>query len=130
MWHADGTRQRPTEAVVNTARLIREGRRWTITFEAKELHLPDLNGVRILARLLDQPDAPIPATELMAPLVAHPPTAGQARIAVWKALRAVLRRIDAAQPELAWYLRTTIRTGASCVFRPDPRHPTNWLIDA
>jgi hypothetical protein len=52
----------------------------------------------------------------------------RARVNVTRAIRAALRRIEAHEPELGHVLQRTIRTGASCVYRPDPDVPLDWEV--
>ena len=47
---------------------------------------------------------------------------------VTRAIRAALRRIDEHEPELGRLLQRTIRTGTSCVYRPDPDAPLRWEV--
>jgi hypothetical protein len=47
-----------------------------------------------------------------------PDTGERARIAVGKAIRRALTRIEVADPDLADHLRRTIRTGIRCSYRP------------
>lgn len=57
------------------------------------------------------------------------PTGGsaeRARVAVAKRIRAALERIGEESPELQRYLDATVRTGAFCVYRPDPGRPVDW----
>ena len=54
----------------------------------------------------------------------------RARINVTRAIRAALRRIAAHEPELGHVLQRTIRTGASCVYQPDPDAPLVWEVSA
>jgi hypothetical protein len=50
----------------------------------------------------------------------------RARVAVRKAIAAALVGIDAHDPSLARRLRTSVRTGTSCRYEPDPDHPVVW----
>lgn len=52
--------------------------------------------------------------------------ANRARVAVAKAVRIALARIDAHCGDLASHLRLTIRTGTFCCYVPDPLRPTAW----
>lgn len=57
------------------------------------------------------------------------PTGGsaeRARVAVAKRIRAALERIGEESPELQRYLDATVRTGAFCVYRPDPGRRVAW----
>lgn len=50
----------------------------------------------------------------------------RARIKVSRAIALAIRRIGSYHPELAAHLRATIRTGAFCIYLPDPRLPIRW----
>jgi tetratricopeptide (TPR) repeat protein len=52
----------------------------------------------------------------------------RARVNVTRAIRAALRRIGAHEPELAHLLQRSVRTGASCVYQPDPESPLHWHV--
>jgi AAA ATPase domain len=54
----------------------------------------------------------------------------RARVNVTRAIRAALRRIAEHEPELGHRLQRTIRTGASCAYRPDTDPPLHWEIRA
>jgi tetratricopeptide (TPR) repeat protein len=54
--------------------------------------------------------------------------AERARLNVYKGIKAVLRKIAKANPALGHHLATTVRTGALCSYRPDPRVPAVWKI--
>ena len=55
--------------------------------------------------------------------------ADQARAAVRRAIRAALARLELHDGEVAYALRTTIRTGATCRYEPDPFRPVEWQLD-
>lgn len=55
--------------------------------------------------------------------------AEQARVNVTRALRTALRNIARADPALAEHLDHAVRTGASCMYRPDPRAPISWTVE-
>lgn len=50
----------------------------------------------------------------------------RARVAVTRALRQTMARIDEHHPELGEHLGRTIRTGTYCSYQPDPRVPADW----
>jgi len=106
----------------------REGDYWTIAYESRVIRLHDAKGLRYLARLLRQPGRPVHVTELAE---GGAPTAKgadleRARLAVTKAIKAALARIDAAHPELGRHLTATVRRGYVRVYLPDPRSPISW----
>jgi len=51
-----------------------------------------------------------------------------ARVAVRKAVTGALDRIAEHDPALAHLLRSTVRTGGSCVYVPDPNVPVTWQL--
>jgi len=56
-------------------------------------------------------------------------SAERARIAVRKAIAAALDRIEAEDISTARVLRTTVRTGTTCCYEPDPVRPAAWRLD-
>lgn len=54
--------------------------------------------------------------------------AERARLNVTRAIKAVIRRISRGNPNLGRYLETTVRTGAFCSYRPDPRIKVTWKL--
>jgi tetratricopeptide (TPR) repeat protein len=54
--------------------------------------------------------------------------AERARVNVTRAIRTVLRRIDARDAELGKHLKATIRTGTFCVYDPDAGDAVTWEI--
>lgn len=56
-------------------------------------------------------------------------SAERARVAVRKAIAAALDRVDAEDPVTARMLRTTVRTGTTCSYEPDPVSPVSWRLD-
>jgi non-specific serine/threonine protein kinase len=59
----------------------------------------------------------------------HAPGPGErARQSVTKAIKSALRRIEDHSPALGRHLAATIRTGAVCTYRPDPRVPIEWRL--
>jgi hypothetical protein len=106
----------------------REGEYWTIAYDGQVFRLRDAKGLLYLARLLRLPGHPIPVTEL-AERGAGPAdhaSLERARLAVTKAIRIALARIQAAHPGLGRHLSATVRRGYSCVYLPDPRTPIAW----
>jgi len=107
----------------------REGEYWTIVYERRVIRLHDAKGLRYLARLLGQPGRPVHVTELAEGGATAAQDAGleRARLAVTKAIKAALARIDAAHPELGRHLTATVRRGYACVYLPDPRSLIAWV---
>jgi hypothetical protein len=55
--------------------------------------------------------------------------AERARVNVTRAIRAAIRRIGGYDAALGRELGAAVRTGAFCVYEPDPRRPRSWRID-
>lgn len=54
--------------------------------------------------------------------------AEKARLNVTRAIKSAIDRLKRQHPHLGVYLETTVRTGAFCVYRPDPRFPIQWAL--
>ncbi|MEW6272005.1 MAG: hypothetical protein AB1689_22210, partial [Thermodesulfobacteriota bacterium] len=54
--------------------------------------------------------------------------AERARLAVTKAIRYSLRKIERAHPDLGALLATAVKTGVTCRYEPDPRARIRWLL--
>ena len=52
----------------------------------------------------------------------------RARTAVRKAIKRAIDEIDAADPVIGQLLRSSISTGATCVYVPDPNAPVRWSL--
>jgi len=115
-----------------------EGEFWTIVFGGHTCCLRDTVGVRYLAHLLGRPHDDVSALEIVA-AAKHADTSCQqtfdpkalerARVNVTRAVKAVLARLEAHHPYLHQHLRATVRTGAACSYKPDPRLPAVWEGD-
>jgi hypothetical protein len=117
----------PAHVSANAHVFRREGDYWTIIHQGRVLRLRDTKGLRHLARLLHQPDEPVRVTELTGGTAAiNGAGLERARLAVTKAIKAALARIEAGDPELGRYLTATVRRGYVCVYRPDSRSPIRW----
>jgi hypothetical protein len=55
--------------------------------------------------------------------------AERARVNVTRAIRAAIRRVASYDPRLGAELGTAVRTGAYCVYDPDPRRPRRWRVE-
>jgi hypothetical protein len=55
--------------------------------------------------------------------------AEHARATVRRAIRAALDRLELHDGEVAQALRTTVLTGATCRYEPDPYRPVVWRVD-
>ena len=117
---------------------------WTIDDGRTTLHLNDGRGVRLLAVLLGHPGREIHSLELVRIVDAGPGTvvgpgghdrtasgshAERARVNVTRAIRTTLRRVAGYDARLGRELEGCIRTGAFCVYEPDPRRPVRWTVD-
>jgi hypothetical protein len=106
----------------------REGDYWTITYGGTAVRLRDAVGVHYLVRLLAHPNQAFTVEELLATVRgARATDPERARSAVSKRIKDVLRRIEAYHPTLGHRLHAGIRTGASCVYRPDPEDSPTWV---
>jgi hypothetical protein len=52
--------------------------------------------------------------------------AERARVAVTRAIRTTLKRIEQEHPQLGRHLTATVRTGNFCSYLPDDRFPIEW----
>lgn len=116
----------------------RDGEYWTILYEGAGCRLRDSIGLRHLAELLGRPGERISALDLQRIAQGGPTPTGmpyggasleQARVNVTRALRSALRRIGTHHRALGEHLERTLRTGASCVYAPDPRAPLRWSVN-
>lgn len=55
-------------------------------------------------------------------------SAERARLNVTRAIRSVVQRIAAANPDLGEHLRLTVRTGTFCSYQPDPAAGAVWNV--
>ncbi|WP_143447825.1 hypothetical protein [Kineosporia sp. R_H_3] len=54
----------------------------------------------------------------------------RARVAVRKAIATAIARIADADAATGRLLTDTVRTGATCVYNPDPARPVEWILDS
>jgi hypothetical protein len=47
---------------------------------------------------------------------------------VTKAIKGAIAKIRAGDASMGRHLATSIRTGNSCVYDPDPAHPISWQL--
>jgi pimeloyl-ACP methyl ester carboxylesterase len=52
----------------------------------------------------------------------------RARLMVTKAIKAAIAKIRAGDASIGRHLATSIKTGNSCVYDPDPAHPISWQL--
>jgi hypothetical protein len=55
--------------------------------------------------------------------------AERARVNVTRAIRAAIRRVGSYDARLGAELAAAVRTGAYCVYTPDPRRPRRWRVE-
>ena len=115
----------------------RDGDLWTVILEGRTIHLRDTRGLRYVAVLLHRPGTEV-ATEALrrAALddngqVERWPQRDErshqrAHLTVIKAITTTLKHIRTIDPDLAAYLKATIRRGHLCQYVPDPRDPIEW----
>ena len=51
-----------------------------------------------------------------------------ARLAVTKAIRYAIRKVERAHPPVGGILAATVKTGTFCRYEPDPRRPIRWTL--
>jgi len=114
----------------------REGEYWTIVYRGTVLRLRDVKGLRYLVVLLSRPGERVAAVELMRQGQAAEPApqrdalldVERARSAVTKRIKSAIQRITYYYPALGYHLTASIRTGAWCVYQPDPAWPVEWAM--
>ena len=52
----------------------------------------------------------------------------RARLAVTKAIRYAIRKVERAHPPVGGILAATVKTGTFCRYEPDPRRPIRWTL--
>ena len=104
----------------------REGEYWTIRYEGQVVRLRHTKGLLYLERLLREPGRGMHVTELSGHGAGDAASVERARLAVTKAIKIALARIDAVHAGLGGHLGATVRRGYHCVYLPDPRTPIAW----
>jgi hypothetical protein len=86
-----------------------------------------------IERLEDEREALLAEVRLATGLGGRPRQVGgtpeRARVAVRKAVAAAIERIADVDASLGRLLRDCVRTGARCIYDPDPTRPVTWLTD-
>ncbi|MGH9211422.1 MAG: ATP-binding protein [Acidimicrobiales bacterium] len=119
--------------------------RWVIALDGRRVRITDRVGMRHLTHLLTHPGEPMSALHLAAragqgtgasPDDASDAKAGsagvageapeRARTAVRKAIKRAVDAVADADPSIADVLRSTVTTGTTCVYTPDPNDPVAW----
>jgi hypothetical protein len=54
--------------------------------------------------------------------------ADRARLAVTKAIRYAIDKVERVHPRVGEILTTTVKTGVYCRYQPDPEHPIRWTL--
>jgi hypothetical protein len=104
----------------------REGEYWTIRYQGQVVRLRHAKGLLYLERLLREPGRHVHVTELAGQRDGDTASLERARLAVTKAMKIALARIDAAHSGLGRHLGATVRRGYYCVYLPDPQTPIAW----
>ena len=85
-----------------------------------------------ITKLRDERDALMDEIERATGLGGRDRKAGsvseRARVNVTKAIRAAVKRIEAADPALGRHLEAALRTGTSCAYLPDPDSAPTWRL--
>lgn len=98
-----------------------------------ELVKADQSDVAKVAKLQDEWDFLVEELKAATGIAGRSRTLGTspseaARIAVTKAIRGVLKKIDADHPELGRHLKATIRTGTFCAYRSHVADCVTWRV--
>jgi hypothetical protein len=118
--------------VIRPALFRQEGEYWTIEYAGTLFRLRDGKGLRYLAQLLRHPGQRFAVTDLLASAPANGDESNgqsnpeRARLAVTKRVKAAIRNIAEYHPGLGYHLSAAIKTGARCVYLPDPERPQVW----
>ena len=118
----------------------KDGKYWTIAYSGTILRLRDTKGLRYLARLLRHPGERLLAQDLIEEQAGRSRSAlttnnqqpnnlssERARLAVTKRIKSAILKIDELSPALGYKLRVSVKTGAHCVYLPDPERPIVWV---
>ena len=109
----------------------REGEYWTLVYAGTTVRLRDAIGLRYLAHLLAHPHRRFAVENLIARVKAiDPGDRERARSTVSKRIRDVLRKIQSHHPALGSHLATCIKTGAQCVYVPDPGRRSSGIRES
>ena len=115
-----------------------EGDYWTFVYGGMLCRLRDAKGIHPLVHLLRHPGVKFAVADLLAIGDATRPSsrrrepkrsatdAEAARVLVTKHIRGVVKKIRPHHPSLAHHLDTCVRTGAQCLYSPDPSQPMRW----
>lgn len=98
-----------------------EGEHWAVTFAGRTVHLRDTRGLRYVAALVDHPGEAMHVFDLVqrgGRQVGRGANPDRARQTVTKCIGLALRKIDVCHPALGAHLRTSVRRGVRCAYRP------------
>jgi hypothetical protein len=92
---------------------------WCVGREGSERMVPSMQGLEYLRRLVERPGSEVPGAD---------DGSEQARSAIRRAIRTALARLELHDGEIAYELRTTIRTGPAYRYEPDAFRPVEWRL--
>ena len=93
---------------------------WAVAYRRKVIHLPASKGLAYLSRLVAEPGARIPASDLAGRDAGcgDARTIEQDRVNVTKGIKAAIKKIAVLHPSLGVHLESGVRTGAFCCYVP------------
>ena len=94
-------------------------RLWCVGREGATRTVPSVQGLEHLRRLVERPGCEVPGAE---------EESEQARSAIRRSMRTALARLELYDAEIAYELRTTIRTGPTYRYEPDVFRPVEWRL--
>jgi hypothetical protein len=92
-------------------------RLWCVGREGSERLVPSMQGLEHLRRLVERPGSVVPDSG-----------SEKERSATRRAIRTALARLELHDGEVAYELRTTIRTGVAFRYEPNPFRPVEWRL--
>jgi len=115
----------------------RDGDFFTVILEGRTIQLRDTRGLRYVAALLHRPQTEVASEALRRAAlentgqVTRRPRRDErsherAHRTVTRAIGTTLKHLRTIDPDLAAYLKATIRRGYFCRYVPDPRDPIEW----
>jgi tetratricopeptide (TPR) repeat protein len=119
----------------------RDGEHWTLAYRGTVCRLKNAKGLHYLAFLLQHPEQEFLATEMIVivdglGMTREPDSrdrgvtsaAERARLNVTKTIKAALKKISENHPVLGYHLTTSVKTGTSCSYTPDPTYQASWIL--
>jgi hypothetical protein len=123
----------PVDAPPTAAGVFRqEGQYWTIEYAGTIIRIRDGKGLRYLAFLLRHPGQRFEVNDLLRSALVEgsesDPTSDpeRVRLAVTKRVKAAIRNIAEYHSGLGYHLSAGVKTGAHCVYLPDPERRFVW----